>query len=216
MRMRHATQGFFVVWMVYTVALGIAVLITEPLELHRSMHPVNGTYLDLFFTYITHVGDGLVPTALALAILLFRDVRSFLMMGISCAASAIVVQISKHFFAHDRPFMFKAELGDLHWVGEVELHHHFSFPSGHATAAFSMCYALAVLVGGRFAGIVFAALAVLIAYSRVYLSQHFTEDILAGAAIGVVTAWLVQRWVYGPGMLARRWPEKRLLGHLNQ
>ena len=39
-------------------------------------------------------------------------------------------------------------------------------------------------------------LAGLLAFSRVYLSQHFTEDILAGAVIGTVTAWAVYRWLY--------------------
>lgn len=192
-------------------ALAVAVLATEQLNLHKAMHPVHSPLLDLFFTYITHLGDGLVPTAAALVLLLFRDVRSFLMMGVSCAASAIIVQALKHIFAYDRPFMFKERLGDMHWVGGIDMHHHLSFPSGHSTAAFSMCYALAVLCRTRSAGMLLALLAVVIAYSRVYLSQHFTEDILAGAAIGVVTAWVVQRWVFGPAMMARAWPQRRLM-----
>lgn len=180
------------------------------------MHPYHSPATDLFFISFTHLGDGLVPTALALLILVFRDVRSFLMMAISCAGSALLVQAMKRFFAYDRPYMFREELGDLYWIPGMDLHHHLSFPSGHSTAAWAMCFALAVLIGGRISGVLFAVLAALIAYSRVYLSQHFTEDILAGAIIGVVTAWFVQRWLYGPAMIGRAWPHRRLFRQRNQ
>ncbi|MBL7952343.1 MAG: phosphatase PAP2 family protein [Flavobacteriales bacterium] len=213
---QRASRTFLILWSFYTAALGLAVLGTGQLELHRAMHPFHSSTLDQFFTHITHLGDGVVPTVLALVILLLRDVRSFLMMGISCAASALIVQAMKHAFAYDRPFMFKQQLGELHWVDGLELHHHLSFPSGHATASFSMCYALAVLIGRNGIAAALAVLAIVIAYSRVYLSQHFSEDILAGSAIGVITALLVHRWLYGPAMMTRRWPGKRLLGQLNQ
>lgn len=174
------------------------------------MHPYHSNAIDLFFSLITHLGDGLVPTAVALLILVFRDMRSFLMMAISCAGSALVVQALKRFFAYDRPYMFKEQLGDLHWVPGLDLHHHLSFPSGHSTAAWAMCYALTVLIGsGRSTGSVLAVLAALIAYSRVYLSQHFTEDILAGGLIGVVTAWFVHRWLYAPAQSERTWLHRR-------
>ncbi len=61
-----------------------------------------------------------------------------------------------------------------------------SFPSAHATTAF----AGAALLGwpwprGRIA---FAALAILIAFSRVYLGVHYPSDVLGGAAIGAAFA----------------------------
>lgn len=216
MKRNQGKDAFLAVWLVFAAALTTAVICTDKLELHRSMHPAYSAASDLFFAAITHVGDGLVPTVLALLILLFRDIRSFLMMGLSCAVSAVLVQILKRVFAEDRPFMFREQLGDLHWVPGVDLHHHLSFPSGHSTAAWAMCFSLAILVGGRAAGFAFAVLAVLIAYSRVYLSQHFTEDILAGSAIGVATAWVVHHWLYGEVMMARSWPRHRIFAQRNQ
>jgi membrane-associated phospholipid phosphatase len=57
-------------------------------------------------------------------------------------------------------------------------------PSGHTGAAFFMFFWVAVLLGrwhwGLFAGLIAAG----VAYSRVYLFQHFPVDTLVGAAIG--------------------------------
>lgn len=64
----------------------------------------------------------------------------------------------------------------------------YSFPSGHTMNAFS---AAAVLLFRRekfsFAAI---TLAVLIAFSRIYLMMHFPLDVIGGALIGLLSALL--------------------------
>jgi membrane-associated phospholipid phosphatase len=153
------------------------------------MNRFHGATGDAIFPWITELANGWAPVVLALA-LLFRSWRSFLMMGLATGLSALAAQFLKRvvFSGHDRPSMYLDHMPGLHLVPGIELHHHFSFPSGHGTAAFSMCLALAVLIGKRGAGVGFALLAALLAYSRVYLSQHFTEDILAGALLGTAVA----------------------------
>jgi membrane-associated phospholipid phosphatase len=218
MERERGIRGFMTVWIAFFLVTGLAVLRSEKLELHREMHAFHSDIADHFFSTVTHLGDGLVPTGLSLLLLFIRDLRSFLMMGLSCGLSAIVVQVLKRlpFAASDRPFMFKDHLGDMHWVPGLELHHHFSFPSGHATAAFSMCFALAVLMPGLLRGVLFAFLAALMAYSRVYLSQHFTEDILAGSMIGTVTACLVYYWLYLSRTSKKPWLDRSVLRRQNQ
>jgi len=210
MRGAKAINPFLFIWGSYTVLLGITVLSSEQLELHRAMHGSTGPALDAFFSRFTHIGDGWVPTALALLVLFVRDLRSFMMMGLSCGFSALVAQAFKHSFNHDRPFMYKEQLGDMHWVEGLELHHHLSFPSGHATAAFSMCFALAVLLNRRAWGYILGVFAILLAYSRVYLSQHFSEDILFGGAIGTLTTLLVYHWLYRSPFSQRPWLDRKL------
>lgn len=210
MQDKKAINPFLLIWAVFSLLLGIAVIATDQLALHRAMHPFSSGGWDLFFRLFTHLGDGFVPTALALSLLVFSDVRSFLLMALSCGLSAIVAQVLKRYFDHDRPFMYKLELGDMPWVEGLELHHHLSFPSGHATAAFSMCFSLAVLTNRRSWSIIFALMACALAYSRVYLSQHFTEDVLFGAGIGTITALLVHRWLYTAPFSERPWLKRRL------
>jgi len=63
-----------------------------------------------------------------------------------------------------------------------------SFPSGHATLAFTLAAALACLSPrGRW---LFLILAALCALARVVMQAHFYSDVLAGAAIGYTLGWL--------------------------
>lgn len=64
------------------------------------------------------------------------------------------------------------------------------FPSGHAANAF----ALAWVLWRRWprAGPYLFACAAVVAYSRMYLNRHFFSDVLVGAVIGLVCAFLVE------------------------
>lgn len=72
----------------------------------------------------------------------------------------------------------------------------WSFPSGHTAASFAAVGAL--LMEKNWLWKPGFALAVLIAFSRLYLYLHWPSDVLAGAALGTMlgfaTGWLT-RWV---------------------
>jgi undecaprenyl-diphosphatase len=65
-----------------------------------------------------------------------------------------------------------------------------SFPSGHATAAFTA----AVLLADRHPG-PWYALATVVAGSRVYVGMHHASDVIGGAAFGLVLGRSLSRWV---------------------
>ena len=70
----------------------------------------------------------------------------------------------------------------------------YSFPSGHATIAtiflLSSIFFLAPLLKNRFAKIIFTSITYivfpLVAFSRIYLSIHWTSDVLAGIILGFI------------------------------
>ena len=64
----------------------------------------------------------------------------------------------------------------------------FSFPSGHTGASFAAVSALCA--SGNRLWIPSLILAVLIAFSRLYLYVHYLTDILAGAVIGIMAGWI--------------------------
>ena len=83
----------------------------------------------------------------------------------------------------------------------------YSFPSGHATAAF----ALAALMASYYPRwrYVFLAAALAVALARVQIDRHFFGDVLAGGVLGWywsswLIGWLGSRW--GPRPARRRRP----------
>lgn len=69
----------------------------------------------------------------------------------------------------------------------------FSFPSGHTGASFA---AVAALYASRSSlWIPSLILAVLIAFSRLYLYVHYPSDVLAGVVIGIMTGWISTKLV---------------------
>lgn len=73
----------------------------------------------------------------------------------------------------------------------------FSFPSDHATASVAIAAALLVY-GMRRVGLVFAAAAALICFSRVYVGTHYASDVIGGALTASLAALLIPS-LYGEG-----------------
>jgi len=67
-----------------------------------------------------------------------------------------------------------------------------SFPSGHATAAFT---AASLLAPGSPVAPAWYALAALVAATRVYVRLHHTTDVIAGAAFGVALGHALRPFV---------------------
>jgi len=66
-----------------------------------------------------------------------------------------------------------------------------SFPSGHASGAGAGALVLTMLAPWGWP--LWWAIAAAIAYSRVYLGDHYPLDVVAGGAIGAALAWVVMR-----------------------
>ena len=108
---------------------------------------------------------------------------------LSYAGAGVVSYILKHWIYYDvtRPhfvfqYFLREELKEVQGVDLIGFH---SFPSGHALSAFALFFCLLFVSRSHFLKILFFALAILAAYSRVYLSQHWLIDIYVGSIIGV-------------------------------
>jgi undecaprenyl-diphosphatase len=66
-----------------------------------------------------------------------------------------------------------------------------SLPSGHATTAFALAFALIVFFPRW--RMILIALAVILAVSRTMVNAHFLSDVLAGGIVGWLTVYMLQR-----------------------
>ena len=82
----------------------------------------------------------------------------------------------------------KQELG---WNGPHLSAKYNSFPSGH-TAATSAFFGV-LFFAHRRVGLSLIAIPLLIAASRMYVGAHFLSDVVCGALIGILCAWLCAR-----------------------
>jgi len=117
-------------------------------------------------------------------------VRKWKLAAASALASAglalLIAQVIGKIWARDRPF---AAHPSAHVWGARS--HDPSFPSDHATAAFAIAFA--ILLFDTTAGWIFMAAAILIAAGRVFVGVHYPGDVLAGALLGIGSAYFVVR-----------------------
>lgn len=178
----------------FLLSFGIVMLAVTPVllftgkrELHLCLNYYHAPFFDFFFRYITYLGDGITVTLVA-ALFLFRSLRFAMFIGFSNIGVSAVVQFLKRIVFSEavRPATLFAGNEQLHWVENVQLHHYNSFPSGHTAAAFALFFSLSIVVKPAVLKGIFFLLALLAAYSRIYLSQHFLIDTFFGAIIGVL------------------------------
>ena len=148
-------------------------------------------FLDVVMPIITVFGDGGIFW-IAIAVLLFltkKHRKTGLGMAFALAMGLLVCNIIlKPGVARMRPYDFQME----YFAKEITLiaggMHDFSFPSGHTIASFEACTVL--MLGNKKFGIPATVLAVLIAFSRLYLYLHYPTDVIASVILGTAFGFL--------------------------
>ena len=148
-------------------------------------------FLDNVMPLITLLGDaGIFWIAIAAICLFFPKYRKMgLSMGVSLIIGLLLCNVTlKPLVQRIRPYDYQLE----HFGKTVQLliaaQHDFSFPSGHTIASFEA--ATAIMLYNRKLGIPAMFLAVLIAFSRLYLYVHYPTDVLASVVLGIGIAFL--------------------------
>jgi membrane-associated phospholipid phosphatase len=162
-----------------------------------------GRFADVFFQFATAIGDGLVwIIVLLFFVLLLKKYKQnyFPLLITAFVISTLLVQICKYVIVPDEPRPIKA-IADTHLiytVPGVELHEISSFPSGHTATAFTIFLVGCLVIRKRWIVFVGFIYAISVAYSRIYLAQHFPVDLAAGMLVGIISvsiAILVQhKW----------------------
>jgi membrane-associated phospholipid phosphatase len=176
---------------------------------------INGHYSyfqDQLFKSVTLLGEGIVFTVLLLITLYIRF-QYTIICAVAWIGHGLFVTLFKRVLFPDvaRPRAFM-DNHLLHFVQGTQVHSAHSFPSGHTATAFCAALLIALIFKNKMAGVIALLFACLVAYSRVYLLQHFLMDVTAGALIGCCTAALC--WQFFDSKQRPQWMNRRLRSSL--
>ena len=139
-----------------------------------------------FWKAVTSLGDsGIFWIALSFLLLIPKPTRR---IGITALAAlvigALITNVAlKHLIARTRPYEVIHGLTLL-----IEKQSDYSFPSGHTCASFAAAGVYWRMMPKKYS-VPLLILAVLVAFSRLYVGVHYPSDVLGGLLVGLFAAW---------------------------
>jgi membrane-associated phospholipid phosphatase len=188
---------FLVLSLILAAVLGLALLYVPKGELHLLLCDRHTPARDIFYKYYTQAAEWF-PYVVCVCLLLFSRIGDGVLATAAMSISGLATQGLKYAVDTDRPYRwFSMNMPDvtLPLVEGVRMSKYYSFPSGHTTSFFALAFVLCILVTSnpriprnyRFLIQILLFLAAAVgAYSRIYLSQHFPEDIFGGIFVGIL------------------------------
>lgn len=176
----------FCIWIIFSSLL---LFFVGNHELFILINKKYSSTIDSAMSLITLMGDASFIIPLLLTVFLFKQYRNMRYLGAALTANIgafLLAQGLKSLFNFPRPLNYFQEAAWIHILPEWDHLYHRSFPSGHTTGAFALFSFLAFLLPKRYQayGLFLFSLAVLVGYSRVYLTAHFFTDVFVGSIIG--------------------------------
>ena len=188
-------KTFLVPYLILLCGCLVIKLIYSRDVIYFAVNSLNTAWADYIAPYVTDIGNGWTMIILSAILALFNYRNAFLTIT-TFAISSISVQVIKRIVGAPRPGLyFHDQLSRIHFVKGLYIDMHDSFPSGHTVTAFSTAVVLTYLCKNKNWGILFLLIAVMVGYSRMYLSEHFFEDVIAGSIIGVITTVFWITWL---------------------
>lgn len=164
------------------------------LQILDVLQTIHNPVLDTIMCAITRLGDaGIIWILLCIVLLILPKTRKSGVVLMAALLVDLVVcnVILKPLVHRIRPFDVKTGIELL-----VKRPTDYSFPSGHTAASVASVMAL-YLAGEKKIWVPALILAVLIAFSRLYLYVHYPTDVLGGMIIGIAAGaigyWLVKK-----------------------
>jgi len=205
---------FFIPYLIILAFTSFFLVTYSRAEIHIYLNHFHNGFSDSFFNIITFLGSGYFVVFVCICLLIV-SFRKALLFFATYLATGIDVQILKRtIFDHVvRPAMYFKDNYDLYFVEGVKIYNRYSFPSGHAATTFGFFVCIALVSKNNLVKISSLLLACLVAYSRVYLSQHFLADIYFGSLIGVAGGMVFYYVIF---ILAGAVPDKSLISLLTK
>lgn len=180
---------FLIPFGIWLLAGGILLSVKGDEAIFRFVNLHHTPFLDVLMYRSTMLGEGFVIALVLLVLLGKKGLRNwwyFTAALLSSVLPSIITQALKRSIDAPRPLKFFGDAGWVHVLPHWPRHMEHSFPSGHTCGAFAFFTFLAILLPARYKawGIGLFLLALLVAYSRIYLAVHFLADVYVGSILG--------------------------------
>ena len=150
--------------------------------------------LDVFFTYATFFGDGFIYIPVLLYAVIFNR-KYFIPLAAGVLFCTILAQGVKRIVNAPRPIHMEDRGIVIRKIEGQNINRQHSFPSGHTSTAFTVALMFVTIIKRKAWAIILPAIAILVAYSRVYLAQHYVTDVLGGMTVGLIASYCAL-WVF--------------------
>lgn len=183
-------KWFLIPFAIWVVLGGIAQLMYDRQVLFAIVNTNHTPLLDASMVWITQLGEGVFATLVLLLLMAKKPFRNWWYFSAAVLCNALpplLVQVLKSSVSAPRPLNYFQDAAWIHTLPEWDRLMERSFPSGHTAAAFCLFTFLSFIITPRYKwfGSVFLILALLVAYSRIYLAAHFFHDVYVGSLLGV-------------------------------
>ncbi len=169
----------------------IAYIVLQALDANQSLflslnHTSQQILPDALAAHLTEIGNGALVGVLALILVMFSPdgAKRFLFITL---LSALVIAGLKKLFNDPRPASV-LPIEDFHIIGDVLKK--YSFPSGHTTTAFAMAGFVLLTYQNLALRSIAVVMALLAGIARISVGAHWPEDVFAGAALGLILAFI--------------------------
>lgn len=188
---KHCPLFFFFLVLLFITGISFCIT-TSKLDSFTSLNLYHPAWLDHFFSYYTLMGDGMICMVAIVLLFLFKKKKAALILFMAYLTSGLIVQLLKRIIFQPRPSLYFDQISFHydHFVDGIEPLRSGSFPSGHTASAFAMATVLVLCLKKKKISLLCLLTAMLVGYSRIYLGQHFLQDVIAGGITGCIFALL--------------------------
>lgn len=186
---------FFTGYLLFLIPCSLLLLIKGKEQSFLLLNSYHNNWLDNFFIFYTNLGDGIFAVLLSLFFFFVLKKKKWgLTLLLAFSLTGILTQIIKPMVESPRPETYFSPKWLPFFIRDVIHTGTSSFPSGHTATAFALASVLALYYKNVGLHILLLLLAVAVGFSRIYLSQHFLLDALAGSFIGVLGGIVCVYW----------------------
>lgn len=196
MKKRASNKNLRDSWLLASSMIAVLVLLLISLrydfQISLFIVSLSSSWLTWSMLWLTYLGTPLIAFLSAGIVYLTqkdkKDMNKVMRLWIALIATMIIDVALKIAIARPRPFTYGISVANATY-GLIQKSYStwdFSFPSSHAATAF----AVLIFLPKKWR-IPWLILAVLISFSRVYLGLHYLSDTIAGAALGLAVAYII-------------------------